>query len=161
VRGIRPEVPNSFPPVDLRTVPSTFDEVVDWLDRWSYGLVLLEEYSLTEIRAAVAATGAAIRDHRVTAEAEFDTLRSGDEAAARGVSALVHDHEWFEVSVSQFRWFLQVVEQDDHGGHRQALGQYGRVLAEALRWHRSEEQELEVRHAPGGRARPEASRNPN
>jgi len=42
-------------------------------------------------------------------------------------------------SIEQLWWFYRVVEGEDHGGHRQALGQYGRILAEALRRHRAEE----------------------
>jgi hypothetical protein len=35
------------------------------------------------------------------------------------------------------RGLLRIVERDDHGGNRQALGQYGRILAEALKEHRA------------------------
>jgi len=131
------------PEVDLRAPPPAFDALVDWLERWSYGLVLLEEYPLAEIRDAVTAVERAVRAHRTSSEGWVTPLLSADEETARGARVVLSDHAWFETSREQFRWFLRVIEEADHGGHRQALGQYGRVLAEALHRHRQDERGLE------------------
>ena len=136
------------PEADIRAPPSPFDELVDWLERWSYGLVLLEEYPLPDVRTAVTAVETALREHRVSTERWIAPLRGEDEETARGARVMLSDHEWFETSVEQLWWFFRVVEKEDHGGHRQALGQYGRVLAEALRRHRADEARLESRRSP-------------
>ncbi len=66
---------------------------------------------------------------------------------------LAREHERFRTSVDQLVAILAVVEQDDHGGHRQALGQYGRIFTEALRLHRTDERPRRRRrgtpHRPG------------
>jgi hypothetical protein len=119
--------------------------LIDWLERWSYGLVLLEEYPLADVRAAITEVENAVREHRISADRWAGPLQLADEEAARGAKVLLSDHEWFETSLEQFWWFFRVVEKEDHGGHRQALGQYGRVLGEALRRHRVDERRLEAR----------------
>ncbi len=76
--------------------------------------------------------------------ATFPMLRTGSARicpptridARRGLAA---DHERFRTSVQQLWWFYAIVEREDHGGNRQALGQYGRLVCEALRRHRAEE----------------------
>jgi len=115
--------------------------------------VLLEEFPVADIRAAIMAVGQAVARHRATTDPWMALLLTSDEETARGARVLLHDHEWFATSLEQFWWFFRVVEADDHGGHRQALGQYGRVLAEALRRHRRDERWLESRR----NARPPAS----
>jgi hypothetical protein len=138
-------VPLSRPEVDLRSPPRAFDELVDWLERWSYGLVLLEDYPISDIRAALSAVAEAVPAHRASADPWIAPLQYVDDETAREARVLLSDHEWFETSVEQLWGFLRVVEGDDHGGHRQALGQYGRVLAEALCRHRADERRLEAR----------------
>lgn len=49
------------------------------------------------------------------------------------------EHRRFEESLEVLGWLEAIVEEDDHGGNRQALGQYGKLLTEALRAHRSQE----------------------
>lgn len=142
-RGEWQGVPFPRPTVDIRSPPSAFDEMVDWLEQWSYGLVLLEEYPLSDVRAALAAVEESIRAHRVSVDPWVAPLESAAEDIARGAKLVRSDHEWFATSIEQFWWFFRVVENEDHGGHRQALGQYGRVLAEALRRHRADERRLE------------------
>ena len=71
------------------------------------------------------------------------------------------EHERFRVSVVQLGWFLGIVERDDHGGNRQALGQYGRLVVEALRRHRADEQpSAEVLPEGGMGELPASSGNP-
>lgn len=137
------------PEVDIRAPPSAFDPIVDWLEAWSYRLVLLEEYPLSDVRAALEVVAKAVREHRASTEGWLAPLRDSDEATARIVRVLLSDHEWFETSLEQFDWFFRVVEREDHGGHRQALGQYGRVFAESLRRHRRDERSLKAQRPPG------------
>jgi len=117
--------------------------MIEWLEAWSAKLVLLEEYPLADLESAVSVVANRVRAHRTGADRWVGALRVVDDEMARGAKLVLHDHEWFVTSLEQFDWFLRVVEGDDHGGHRQALGQYGRVLAEALRRHRNDERSLE------------------
>ena len=135
--------------VEIRAVPGDFDALIDWLEGWSTNLVLLEEYPLPEVRAALDAVDRAVRAHRTGADRQLQSLPASSDAAARGRRILLSDHVWFETSLDQLWWFYRVVEQEDHGGHRQALGQYGRVLAESLRRHRTDERAL-LAEAPSG-----------
>lgn len=137
-------MPFPRPVVDLHDVPTDFDDLIDWLERWSYGLVLLEEYPVVDLRQAVKQVESAVRAHRVATDQWALPLLEGDGEAARGGKVVVSDHIWFETSLEQLGWFFRAVENEDHGGNRQALGQYGRVLAEALRRHRSDERRLET-----------------
>ncbi len=136
--------------------------MIDWLEAWSYGLVLLEEYPLSDIRAAVAVVEGAVSDHRRQFDGWLDRNDPADRDTSRLVRILRSDHEWFGISLEQMRWFLGIVEADDHGGHRQALGQFGRVFAEALRRHRADEERLSARATQGPPDdEPPTSRNPN
>ncbi|HKN06426.1 MAG TPA: hypothetical protein VJ021_02315 [Thermoplasmata archaeon] len=140
------------PEVDIRSPPADFGELVDWLERWSYRLVLLEEYPVSDLRAAVAEVERAVQVHRVSADRWILPLLAADEETSRGATVVRSDHTWFETSLEQFWWFFRALERDDHGGHRQALGQYGRVLGEALRRHLGDERRLEENAARHDRA---------
>jgi len=112
--------------------------MIAWFDRISLNLVLLEERPLADVRTGILAFEAAVREHVATAESRFTTgLLPKDLTDLR--TLLRADHVWFDVSLEQLEWFYAIVERDDHGGHRQALGQYGRVVTEALRRHRRDE----------------------
>ncbi|MGI0155038.1 MAG: hypothetical protein ACREDE_02715 [Thermoplasmata archaeon] len=119
--------------------PSDFDDLVDWFDRISTSLVLLEEYALPEVRAAIRVFGRAVRDHVHAFDPALAPAARAPSALAGARATLRSDHARFSISLEQLDWFLGIVEHEDHGGHRQALGQYGRVVAEALRRHRAEE----------------------
>lgn len=126
---------------EIVVAPREFDALVEWVDRVSRNLVLLEAYSLPEVASWVDAVDRAVRDHLSTYR-ELTLSRSvgrRDDDFATLRRTLEEDHARFRVSLDQLRWFFRVVEEDDHGGNRQALGQYGRVLAEALRRHRRDE----------------------
>lgn len=130
------------PAVDITRVPSDFDALIDWFELVSYALVLLEEFRLPEIRSAVGAIERAVLAH-VRASPLGTLLSPTGESPLSALERVVDaDHVWFRTSLEQLRWFLSVVERDDHGGNRQALGQYGRLLAESLRRHRLDEREL-------------------
>ncbi len=135
------DVPFPRPEVDIACPPGDLDALIDWFERVSYRLVLLEEYRLDEIRSALDSLDRSVR-HHLRSTATFSRRRgpsdSSDEELERLLAA---DHAWFRTSLDQLWWFFAVVEEDDHGGNRQALGQYGRVLAESLRRHRYIERE--------------------
>jgi hypothetical protein len=137
-------MPFPRPVVNIREVPRDFDALVDWLEAWSYNLVLLEGYSLPHVQRAVHSVSAAVRAHCASADRWLGTIRRDDEEVARGVELVLSDHVWFSASVEEFLGLLHVVEGEDQGGHRQALGQYGRILAEALHRHRRDEVWLEA-----------------
>ena len=112
---------------------------MEWFERISSGLVLLEEYPREDLRATVELLDRAVRAHVRRFDARWGRGGAAPGAPVELRAVLDADHARFLVSVEQLRWFFQIVEGEDHGGHRQALGQYGRVLAEALRRHRRDE----------------------
>jgi hypothetical protein len=128
------------PDASLGPSPSELDPLIRWLDVASDGLVLLEPYRLDDLRGMVRRVAEVVATHT----REYDA-RLGAEPPPGGRPAtwalLRADHAWFSVSLEQLAWFFGIVENEDHGGHRQALGQYGRLLAEALRRHRDLERE--------------------
>jgi len=132
------------PEVDILSPPAGFDELAEWFERWSTRLVLLEEYPLGDVRRAILVVERAVREHRQRFDPWASALPREDAAVARGVQILLSDHAWFETSIAQLWWFYDVVDREDHGGHRQALGQFGRVFAEALGRHRADERRLEA-----------------
>jgi hypothetical protein len=127
------------PPHSIGKPPADFDELVDWFDRISTDLVLLEEYPLREVRAAGREFESGVRVHVAQFEPRLGPRAALPKEIADARAILRSDHAWFSVSLEQLEWFYGIVEHEDLGGHRQALGQYGRVVAEALRRHRSEE----------------------
>jgi len=120
--------------------------VVDWFEQISLELVLLAEHSLEELEAAIETFSNGVASHGRSTE-----LRPAASAEDRDtLSILEADHRWFSTSIDQLRWSLQIVQNEDHGGHRQALGQYGRIFAEAFRRHRATEARYQT--AQPGRA---------
>lgn len=151
-------MPFPRPSVDIHRPPQDLDALVEWFELVSYNLVLLEDYSLEEIRTALESLTGAVEMHRQLSPlpvADSPTALASDPELLRLLTA---DHEWFRISIEQLWWFFGVVERDDHGGNRQALGQYGRLLAESLRRHRRFETDFRAR---GDEHRPTAvSRSP-
>jgi hypothetical protein len=113
-------------PYDPSRPPEALDPLIDWADRFGGELVRLAEYPLSDLRGAVSAIARVLGEH----------VRA---APATGGALLAREHRRFLVSLDQLRWHLAIVEADDHGGHRQALGQYLRLVAEAARRHREDE----------------------
>ncbi len=67
--------------------------------------------------------------------ASIDTLEQAVRVELdRGVPGDGRADGWQE-AVIQLHWLLGIVERDNHGGNRQALGQYGLLVAESLRQH--------------------------
>jgi hypothetical protein len=118
---------------DGRFDDDEIDRAVERFDRFSADLVLLRGGSLDDLRSEVASFSATVRRH----------LRSARSPAPRSAAVrsrrIDEEHRRFGESLVQLGWFFGIVESDDHGGHRQALGQYGRLFAEAMRRHRAEE----------------------
>src|SRR5580658_6535862 len=131
--------------VDVKTVrppPIDFDRFVVWLGELGDRLVLLDEIPLDTVRQSMRRAQARIERH-VRHEPPLDP-RARPTDRLRELGELVRsDHRWFETSLEELAGLLRVVETEDHGGHRQALGQYGRLLAAALAHHRAAEAELE------------------
>ena len=131
-------------PPDVRTeplpaIPDEFDEVVDWFERASTGLVLLAEYALSDLERATRTFEARVAAHVREYARRVEATEPARGALAEARSLLRADHAWFGTSNEQLDWFYRIVASDDHAGHRQALGQYGRVFAESLRRHRADE----------------------
>ncbi len=127
---------------DPSHVPEELDRLADRLDRLSRALVLLEERPLEAVRFEVRRFSDALAEH--CSRPASSSAASADPAGRR---LLEEEHRRFLGSVEQLRVLLGVVSHDDHGGHRQALGQYGRLVVESLRRHRADE----IRHGPGPR----------
>jgi len=142
------------PAIDLSQPPPAIGELVEWFEAMSTGLVLLEPYPVSEVRGAIARFHATVRDHSEVEEARFAGEPPRTDPIGNALTELVRsDHRWFEVSFEQLDWLLRIVEENGHGGNRQALGQYGRLVAEAVRRHLADERRL----APG---RPISSEKP-
>lgn len=132
-------MPFPRPEVDIHAPPSDLDDLIEWFDRVSYRLVLLEEYPPSDLEAAVARLDEAVRTHIASTESELGPVGGRDRSRGELRDLLAADHARFPVSLDQLRWSLRRVVEDDLSGHGQALGQYGRVLTEALRRHREDE----------------------
>ena len=115
------------------------DDAVERFDRFAHGLVHLEPMALSEVGATVRRF-VAIVDRHLGPAGVADARRDRGAPHGRERAALLsREHDRFRVSLEQLTGLLGVVENDDHGGHRQALGQYGRLLVDALRTHRADE----------------------
>ena len=125
--------------VDLHAPPADLDQRIDWFDAVCERLVLLEDYSLEEIRSVLDAVRGPVLHHcrpgSARSQGDARTVPGGSEL----LRLLVSDHERFRTSMEQLEWFYSVLVRENHGGHRQAFGQYGRVFAESFRRHRLEE----------------------
>jgi hypothetical protein len=107
-------------------------------ERFASSLVHLEPRPLDAVRQGVEQFVAVVQRHldgRATTDGQRSTAAEG---AVTLTDRLGLEHERFRASLEGLRGLLAVVVGNDHGGHRQAPGQYGRVLAEALRSHRAD-----------------------
>jgi len=127
--------------------PAGPDAIGIWFEQVSHQLVLLAEFPLSDIERAVATFTGAVEEHARSTDLARPPEGTADSELARVLAA---DHARFSTSIEQLRWFLAVVQREDHGGHRQALGQYGRIFAEAFLRHRTEENRYFARVPPRG-----------
>lgn len=130
------------------------DAALESFDRFAASLVRLEPCSFEEVRRSVERFASAVERHLTDRRAAERRAGTGRRPAVPPGERLRFEHERFRVSVEQLRALLAVVEGDDHGGHRQALGQYGRIFAEALRLHRADERSSPRAAGPAGAPRP-------
>ena len=118
------------------------DAEIDRFEAFACGLVRLEPHALEELRAEVERLAAAVSAHLRAGPGGRSARAAGRRRPGARRQRLTAEHERFRTSIAELGALLAVVEGDDHGGHRQALGQYGRLLTEALRLHRGEERQL-------------------
>ncbi|HYB63023.1 MAG TPA: hypothetical protein VEE86_01190 [Thermoplasmata archaeon] len=138
---------------DLERHDADLDDAVERFDRFAAGLVRLEPFSLEEVRRSVGTFVGRVERH-LREHGGGGPPPSGEPRPRQPVRRgpdLGLEHERFRSSIVELSAYLAVVERDDHGGHRQALGQYGRIFAEALRLHRGDER---AETARTGRASP-------
>jgi hypothetical protein len=110
--------------------------------RIAEGLVLLAEYPVDSLRAELAkAEELLCRRHPASVARAVEEARRSRGRILRLGPESVRDHPWFELSVRELAGYLDCVARDPHGGNRQALGQYWRLLIEAVARHAAEERE--------------------
>jgi hypothetical protein len=111
------------------------------------GLVSLEDYPIEMVEDAVTDLEDVLRGHVSggAARPPVSAYRDGSLNAER----LEREHLRFRESFRELRFLLTVVRNDNHGGNRQALGQYWRILLEALELHLAEESAPPPPPAPG------------
>ena len=125
---------------------SSLEEEVTRFDRFAHGLVRLEPYPRGVLRDSVERFAQRVQEHLDLAASSGPDGPGSPRPGTGSERLLAREHLRFRGSLDELRGLLAVVEADDHGGHRQALGQYGKILAEALRVHLNDE-----RHrAPAG-----------
>jgi hypothetical protein len=140
-----------------RDPPVGFDPLILWLDEFGRHLVLLDELSLSSIQAAVRVGRRRIVDH-LHSDDPAGFIRASTPRIQELMEIVRSDHRWFDSSLEELAGLLRIVEGEDQEGHRQALGQYLRILASALARHRRDEVEL-AGPRPAPQTRP--LRNPN
>jgi hypothetical protein len=132
----------SLPRRDLMSLPaeaSSLEAEVARFERFAHGLVLLEPLPRPAVRAEVDRFVRSVEQHLDRAAALGRESAPRSRARTADERLLGREHQRFRTSLAELRGLLAVVEADDHGGHRQALGQYGKILAEALRVHLNDE----------------------
>lgn len=102
-------------------------------------LVLLGSRPVGELRAEIDRVAGVLDRHAGETAPFLAALRASHRPVPIDTGLLEREHAVFPESVGQLRVFLAVVEQDDHGGNRQALGQYWTALVEALELHDRDE----------------------
>jgi hypothetical protein len=104
------------------------------------GLVHLHPYPLAEVGEALHALARELlRGHAPRWEEILGGLPGGSRVGSVSVEVLRREHTIFPQSIEQLGWFFDVVVREDHGGHRQALGQYWRLVLESLGRHLGDE----------------------
>ena len=138
------------PSVDPHAPPADLDRLIDWFDAFSRRLVLLEECSLGEIRIALGAVSGSVLDHCRLGPLANEARWAKGTGAVELLRLLESEHARFLTSIEELGKIGSIVTGDDHGGNRQALGQYGRAFAESFRRHRADERSLGSQHPDPG-----------
>ncbi len=118
-------------------------QLLRWQGALADALVRLEPVARAEVVEEIDRLDATLLgDHPRAVRSALRALLERRPAAEPQVRRLRTDHAMFQTSLEQLRWFFQVVDEAPHGGNRQALGQYWRVVLEALDRHLTEEERL-------------------
>jgi hypothetical protein len=133
---VRTSVPEPAAPSASASPPTFPLDALDRLEASCGRLVKLETQSLEEVEGQLTDVHTALQLHRQDIAEGRIMIPKTSYARWRRISM---EHEWFEQSFEEFAHLLAVVRKDDHGGNRQALGQYGKLLVEAIRIHLREE----------------------
>lgn len=141
---------HGFPPADPPAPPVDLDLLIDWFDAFSRRLVLLEECSLGEIRSALGAVRGSVLDHCRLGPLPNEPRPAKGTGGWELLRLLESEHARFLTSIEELGKLCSIVTNDDHGGNRQALGQYGRAFAESFRRHRADERSLGTRQIGPG-----------
>jgi hypothetical protein len=106
-------------------------------------LVLLEEIPHALVHAAAQRLEADLaHEHsKLSSQALRDFERAGSDGLARQ-TRLIAEHVAFADACEELRRLVELVERDGHGGNRQALGQFWRLLLESVRRHLDDERDL-------------------
>jgi len=105
-------------------------------------LVRLEDFSLAVLRDEILALRGSVGEgHSSLMKLAWNSPEPGV-LDTKAVAQLESDHARYRTSLDQLEWFLAVVARENHGGHRQALGQYWKILLESLVTHVTEESRL-------------------
>jgi hypothetical protein len=103
-------------------------------------LVRIEPVTLGTIATEVdAIERALLGDHPRTVDPFLAEAPALPDRTERLRLVLIEEHRRFPESIGQLRWFWGVVRNEDHGGHRQALGQYWAILLESVVRHLEDE----------------------
>ncbi len=121
------------------------DPAAQCLERWSSfpeDLVLLRESSIARIEAAESDWREGWGRHVRASERLLDSLPADHRAGTTDAQTLRREHGALVGSLDELSALVEIVRHDGHGGNRQALGQYWRLLREALERHIRDEAEL-------------------
>jgi hypothetical protein len=102
-------------------------------------LVLLGEQDRRELELAENEMVEVLERHRSLTDPILRHLSPGTRVGSVGRETLLDEHERFAYSLQALHELIEVVRTDGHGGNRQALGQYWRLVWEALRVHGEDE----------------------
>ncbi|HEV2165524.1 MAG TPA: hypothetical protein VGS23_00880 [Thermoplasmata archaeon] len=125
------------------------------MSRWSElpdDLVLLREVPEGEIVRLERSLSAGLSAHRSAVDPLLQEATAHAWRRSASPQVLRREHEMFEVSMRELGGLITLVREDGHGGNRQALGQYLRLLWEALRRHVRDEEALLETPPDGSRA---------
>ena len=109
--------------------------ILETFERMSSSLVLLDPYSLDDVARTVMEFRQSVEDHLEGCGRSSETLDDSSGSLPPHRQEESSDYAKFAVSLEELNALLEIVRSDDHGGNRQALGQYGKILAEAWRHH--------------------------
>ena len=96
-------------------------------------LVLLESVPLVRLEREVRRLDRALlREHVVRSRVGLRLPGSASKEERQRAERLLADHRLFVTSLEQLHELNVVVATDGHGGNRQALGQYWKILLESI-----------------------------